>query len=319
MTDGNRAIGVEYLDRKGVKVRVTAEREVILCGGVFNTPQLLMLSGIGPADHLREHGIPVLADLPVGKNLQDHLMVMNLYARKSPGELHYNMRFDRIARHMLQAWFFGTGYATSIPSGVIAFLKTRPELAVPDLEFLLPVSPPYVHMWFPGVRPAYADAFGIRPVLLHPDSRGDVTLRSANPREPVRIRFNFLSAPSDVTTLRNGLRLGRELARQKPLDPYRGAELAPGEGIKSDAEIDSYIRNALITVSHPSCTCPMGNGPEAVLDPQMRVIGMERLRVVDGSAMPDLVSAHINACVLMIAEKAADIIRGRPPPAAANV
>jgi 4-pyridoxate dehydrogenase len=319
VTDGNRATGVEYLDRNGAKVVATAEREVILSGGVFNTPQLLMLSGIGPADHLREHGITVLADLPVGKNLQDHLMVMNLYARKSPGELHDNMRFDRIARHMLQAWIFGTGYATSIPSGVIAFLKTRPELAVPDLEFLLPVSPPYAHMWFPGVRPPYADAFGIRPVLLHPDSRGDVTLRSANPRDPVRIRFNFLSAPSDVALLRHGLRLGRELALQKPLDPYRGAELAPGESVKSDSEIDSYIRNALITVSHPSCTCPMGIGPEAVLDPEMRVIGLERLRVVDGSAMPDLVSAHINACVLMMAEKAADIIRGRPPLTAADV
>jgi choline dehydrogenase-like flavoprotein len=313
VTDGKRAIGVEYLDRNGATVVASAEREVILSGGVFNTPQLLMLSGIGPADHLREHGIAVLADLPVGKNLQDHLMVMNLYARKSPGELHHNMRFDRIARHMLQAWLLGTGYATSVPSGVIAFLRTQPELAVPDLEFLLPVSPPYAHMWFPGVRLAYADAFGIRPVLLHPDSRGDVTLRSANPRDPVRIHFNFLSAPSDVALLRHGLRLGRELARQKPLDPYRGVELAPGENIKSDAEIDSYIRNALITVSHPSCTCPMGMGPEAVVDPEMRVIGMERLRVVDASAMPDLVSAHINACVLMMAEKAADIIRGRPP------
>jgi 4-pyridoxate dehydrogenase len=313
MLDGNRATGVEYVDRNGAKAAVSAEREVILCGGVFNTPQLLMLSGIGPADHLRQHDIAVLADLPVGRNLQDHLMVLNLYARKSTGELHHNMRFDRMAWNMLQAWCFGTGYATSVPSGVIAFLRTHPQLAVPDLEFLLPISPPYAHMWFPGLTPAYADAFGIRPVILHPASRGDVTLRSTNPRDPVRIRFNFLSAPEDMATLRDGLRLGREIARQKPLDPYRDAELAPGENVKSDSEIDAYIRKAVVTVCHPSCTCAMGTGPDAVLDPQMRVIGMERLRVVDGSAMPNLVSAHINACVLMMAEKAADLIRARPP------
>jgi 4-pyridoxate dehydrogenase len=313
MLDGNRATGVEYVDRNGVKAAASAEREVILCGGVFNTPQLLMLSGIGPADHLREHDIVVLADLPVGRNLQDHLMVLNLYARKSPGELHYNMRFDRMAWNMLQAWCLGTGYATSVPSGLIAFLRTRPELAVPDLEFLLPISPPYAHMWFPGLKPAYPDAFGIRPVILHPASRGDVTLRSTNPRDPVRIRFNFLSAPDDMATLRDGLRLGREIARQKPLDRYRDAELAPGENVKSDSEIDAYIRKAVVTVCHPSCTCPMGTGPDAVLDPEMRVVGTERLRVVDGSAMPNLVSAHINACVLMMAEKAADLIRARRP------
>ncbi len=311
LMDRNRAIGVEYENRKSEIIKAQAEREVLLCGGVYNSPHLLMLSGIGPADHLREHDLPVIGDLPVGKNLQDHLMINVLYQRKAPGELHRNMRFDRMAFHMLRAYFLGTGYAASVPSGVMAFIKTRPELASPDLEFMLPTSPHYAHLWFPGVVKPYDDAFGIRPALLHPESRGDVTLRSADPRDPVRIRFNFLSAPNDLALLREGIRIGRRIARQKPLDPFRGAEIAPGESAQADAEIDAYIRKNVLTVSHPACTCPMGIGPAAVLDPDLRVRGVERLRVVDASAMPDLVSAHINACVLMMAERASDLIRQR--------
>ena len=219
-----------------------------------------MLSGIGPADHLRKHGITGLADLPVGRSFQDHLMVLNLYARKSPGEFHRNMRFDRMAFHILRAYVFSRGYATTMPSGLIAFIKTRPELAVPDLEFLVPISPPYAHLWFPGVKAPYADAFGLRPIILHPESRGNVTLRSANPLDPVRIRFNFLSAPNDVAILRDGLRRTRELVRQKALDEFRGQEIAPGEGVQTDADIDAYIRKTLLTVSHPACTWLWGLG-----------------------------------------------------------
>jgi choline dehydrogenase-like flavoprotein len=197
----------------------------------------------------------------------------------------------------------------------MAFIKTRPDLAAPDVEFMLPISPPYAHLWFPGITAPYADAFGIRPTLLHPESRGRVTLRSADPRDPVRIQFNFFSAPNDLATLRQGFRIGREIARQKPLDPYRGNELAPGEKVQSDSDLDEYIRNSVLTVHHPACTCPIGIGPASVLDPELRVRGTERLRVVDASAMPDLVSAHINACVMMMAEKAADLIRGRATPA----
>lgn len=238
-------------------------------------------------------------------------MVPNLYKRKSLGEFHGNMRFDRMAWNMLRAYFFGSGYATGMPSGVIAFVKTRPELAVPNIEFLVPISPPYAHLWFPGVKAPYEDAFGFRPIILHPESRGEVTLRSANPHDKVRINFNFLSAPNDLATLREGLRVARKIAYQKVLDPYRGTEFAPGEAAQSDADLDAHIRKTLLTVNHPACTCPMGTGPDAVLDPDLRVRGIEKLRVVDASAMPDLVSAHINACVLMMAEKAADMIRGR--------
>jgi choline dehydrogenase-like flavoprotein len=282
---------------------------VILCGGVFNTPQLLMLSGIGPADHLKQHGITALVDLPVGENLQDHLMLNNVYARRMPGEFHREMRFDRMAMNMLKAWFLRTGYATSVPSGVMAFIKSEPRLAAPDLEFLLPTAPFHAHLWFPGIKAPYADAFSVRAALLRPESRGRVTLRSADPRQPVRLSFKFLTERGDVETLRKGFKIGRDLARQAPLDPYRLSEMVPGDKIRSDAEIDAFVRQNAVTVSHPSSTCPIG----AALDPQLRVHGVDGLRVVDASAMPSLVSAHINACVLMMAEKAADLVRGRQP------
>jgi choline dehydrogenase-like flavoprotein len=144
-----------------------------------------------------------------------------------------------------------------------------------------------------------------------------VLLKSADPFDRARIIFNAFTAPNDLRTLREGLKRGREIAMQKPMDPFRGREVSPGDGCTSDAEIDAYIRRTSITVHHPACTCPMGTGPDTVLDPEMRVRGVERLRVVDASAMPDLVTAHINACVLMMAEKAADMIRGKAPLAAA--
>jgi 4-pyridoxate dehydrogenase len=311
--EATRAVGIEFVER-GALTRAQAAREVILSGGAFNTPQLLMLSGIGPADHLRSLGIAPIADLPVGKNLQDHWAAVVRYARKRPGPFRSMMRFDRMARNMLRAYFLGSGPATSIPDGVLAFIKTRPDLSVPDVEYMFPGSPPGAHLWFPGIKRPYADAFGIRPAILHPDSRGEVTLRSTDPRDRARIRFNPFSAPNDLPTLREGLKRGREIALQEPMDPFRGTELAPGPSAATDTELDAYIRRTTVTVHHPACTCPIGIRSHAVLDPDLRVRGIERLRVVDASAMPDLVTAHINACVLMMAEKAADLIRGPRPP-----
>ena len=311
LLQGTRAMGVEYAVN-GKTVRAQADREVLLCGGAFNTPQLLMLSGVGPADHLRETGINPVADLPVGKNLQDHLAIMLMWTRPNAGPFRDLMRFDRIALGMIRAYLFGTGPATVVPGGLHAFVKTRPELAVPDIEFMFRAAPPNVHLWFPLVKPAYLDGFGIRPTLLHPDSRGEILLRSHNPHDPMRIVYNFLSAPNDLPTLREGFKRARETAYQKPLDAYRGAESAPGPEVKTDAQIDAFIRATAITAHHPAGTCAMGIGPNAVLDSNLRVRGIEQLRVVDASAMPDLVSAHINACVLMMAEKASDMIRGRP-------
>jgi 4-pyridoxate dehydrogenase len=313
---GTRATGVEYVKDSGDIVQVEAGREVILCGGAFNTPPLLMLSGIGPAGHLTDMGIKPVVDLPVGKNLQDHLAVIVFFQRLDNGTFHREMRFDRIAVSMLRAYFYGTGPGTVVPGGLHAFVKTNPELAVPDIEFMFRGAPAETDLWFPLLRPAYADGYGIRPTLLHPDSRGEILLRSADARDPPRIVYNFFSAPNDLPTLREGFKRARDVAHQKPMDPYRGAETSPGENVKTDAEIDAFIRRTAITAHHPCGTCAMGIGPDAVTDPELRVRGVEGLRVVDASVMPDLVSAHINACVLMIAEKASDHIRGRAPLAA---
>ena len=313
--DGTLATGVEYL-HSGATVRANAAREVILAAGTFNTPQILMLSGIGPAAHLREFGIKAVADLAVGKNLQDHLGAYMTYTRKQPGTFHREMRFDRMAVSMLRAYFFGTGPGTVVPGGLHAFIKTRPELAVPDIEFMFRGTSASPHLWFPLVRPPFQDGFGIRPTLLHPDSRGELLLSSADPMKPPRIVYRFFTAPNDLPTLRHGFKLAREVAFNKAMDPYRGEEVGPGLQVKTDAEIDGWLKKVVITAHHPASTCAIA--PDGVLDSDLKVRGIEALRVCDASAMPDLVSAHINACVLMMAEKGADLIRGKAPLPAAE-
>jgi 4-pyridoxate dehydrogenase len=314
LMQGTRATGVELIRAGGGDtVEVAAGREIVLAAGAFNTPPLLMLSGIGPAAHLRDMGIKPVVDLPVGKNLQDHLAAMIAFRRLDAGTFHRDMRFDRMAVSMIRAYFFGTGPGTVVPGGLHAFVKTNPELAVPDVEFMFRGAPADPHLWFPGIRPAYVDGYGIRPTLLHPDSRGEILLRSTDPRDPPRIVYNFFSAPNDLPRLREGFKRARDVAYQKPMEPFRGTETSPGDSVKTDAEIDAWLRSTVITAHHPCGTCAMGIGPDAVTDPELRVRGVERLRVVDASVMPDLVSAHINACVLMIAEKASDIIRNRTP------
>ena len=306
---GTRATGIEYM-QGGAKIQADSSREVILAAGAFNSPQLLMLSGIGPAEHLRSHGIDVVADLPVGRNLQDHLGAYMTYTRPDPGAFHREMRFDRMAMSMVRAYLFGTGPGTVVPGGLHAFIKTRPELAVPDIEFMFRGTAAAPHLWFPLVRPAFLDGFGIRPTLLHPDSRGEILLGSADPLAPPRIVYRFFTAPNDLPTLREGFKRAREVAFQKAMDPFRGEEVGPGLKVKSDSDIDAWLKKVVITAHHPAGTCSMGH--DSVLDPDLKVRGIEGLRVCDASAMPDLVSAHINACVLMMAEKGADLIRGKP-------
>jgi choline dehydrogenase-like flavoprotein len=308
LLEGTRAKGIEYV-QDGSTQRATASREVIVAAGTFNTPQLLMLSGIGPAEHLRGLGINVVADLPVGKNLQDHLGAYMTYTRPQPGPFHGEMRFDRMAMSMVRAYLFGTGPGTVVPGGLHAFVKTRPELSVPDIEFMFRGTSHDPHLWFPLLRPAYLDGYGIRPTLLHPDSRGEILLASSDPLKQPRIVYKFFTAPNDLPTLREGFKRARELAFHKALDPFRGEEIGPGPQVKTDAEIDGWLKKVVITAHHPAGTCAMGQG--GVLEPDMKVRGIEGLRVCDASAMPDLVSAHINACVIMMADKASDIIRGR--------
>ena len=307
--EGKRASGVELV-KDGLVSQIRATREVIVSAGAFNSPQLLMLSGIGPADHLKAMGIKPLVDLQgVGENLQDHLGIWISWRRKSPGSFHAEMRFDRIALSMLRAYAFGTGPGTVVPGGLHAFVKTEAGLDVPDIEFMFHTVPPQTKMWFPGVRPAYQDAYAIRPTLLHPRSRGRVRLRSGDPEAHPSIFYDFFSDPEDLTRLRHGFRRARDVGEQAAMGAYRDVEVSPGPKVQSDDEIDAFIRRTALTAHHPCGTCRMGSDEGAVLDPQMRVRGVEGLRVVDASAMPDLVSAHINACVLMMGEKAADLIR----------
>jgi choline dehydrogenase-like flavoprotein len=308
---GNRAHGVAYSEGHTL-LKAEAEREVLLCGGTFNTPQVLMLSGIGPAEHLRSLGITPIVDAPVGNNLQDHLCVQLLWERQAPGNLHASLRFDRIGISMARAYLFGEGPATVVPGGMHAFLKTRPELSVPDVELLFRAAPLDAGVWFPVVRPAYQDAYYIGAAILHPESRGEIRLRSADPGTPISINNRYLSAPEDLRTLREAFLMARTTGEQAPLKPFRGRSISPGPDVRSEQAIDDWIRDNARSVSHPAGTCRMGTDDQAVLDPELRVRGVEALRVVDASAMPDLVSAHINACVLMMAERAADLITRAP-------
>jgi choline dehydrogenase/4-pyridoxate dehydrogenase len=317
IVENGRAFGIEY-NAGGQTRTARVEREVILSGGVINSPQLLMLSGIGDPEHLRSHGIDCVHALPgVGKNLQDHLQVGVDTERNNDGPFVGHLRYDRIALAMARAYMFGTGFATEMPGPAMGFFKTDPSLVQPDIQLLSRLVPPETAPWFPGFRPRPKDAFALRAVLLHPESRGEIKLRSADPRESVAIHQNFMSEPKDLQTLRDGIKLMRDLVAQKPLDRYRGREIVPG----TNADIDAYIRRTVWTVHHPLGTCRMSRDDDdlGVVDTSLRVRGTQGLRVVDASVMPDMVGGNINAAVIMIAEKAADLIRGKPALAPAMV
>jgi choline dehydrogenase-like flavoprotein len=310
---GTRATGVRLLEQ-GRLVEIEADNEVILSGGVFGSPQILMLSGIGPAEDLRTHGISSLLDLPVGRNLRDHLAVMMSWARRESGPFQHLLRLDRVALAMAQAAFMRTGPAASLPLEGIGFVKTRTGLDAPDIEFMMiGARTQDARPWLPFVQSPPQDVMGVRPVLLHPRSQGKVSLGSADPTAPVRIAFNFLSERNDLTDLRDACRLGFDIALRKPLDPFRGDPIAPRAGADSDADLEAWIRATAITVNHPCGTCAMGFGENSVLNPDLTVRGIERLRVVDASAFPDMLSAHINAAVMAVAERASDLIRRREP------
>jgi choline dehydrogenase/4-pyridoxate dehydrogenase len=307
--ENGRAVGVEY--RQGGQTRVArADREVLLSGGVINSPQLLMLSGIGDPDELGPHGIKVKAQARgVGKNLQDHVMAPLPYRRKEPGPFHHHMRVDRIARELARCYFFGKGFASDLPGPLVAFLKTDPALRVPDIQLLFQGAPLAAG---PYLTKPFVDGFACVVVLLRPESRGQVMLASADPTAAPRIRQNFLSAGGDWAKLRAGVRMARAVSAQAPLQNFIAQEL--GGPKESDAEIDAHARATSITVHHPLGTCRMGD----VVDQELKVKGVERLRVVDASVMPDLVGGNINAPVMMIAEKAADLIRGKKALAAVD-
>jgi 4-pyridoxate dehydrogenase len=215
----------------------------------------------------------------------------------------------------MRAYLRGEGIATGLPTGRMAFLKSRPDAALPDVQFIFNAAPMAAAPYLWPFRRAYADAYACRAVVLRPESRGRLELVSADPRQAPRIRQNFLATDNDWKTLRAGLRMAREVCRQAPMTPFMAREIAPGDNAAADADLDAHIHAESITVHHPLGTCKMGTAsdPLAVVDAALRVFGTEGLRVVDGSVMPDLVGGNINAPIIMIAEKAADLVRGRQP------
>jgi 4-pyridoxate dehydrogenase len=311
--NGHQAIGVEVL-RRGQRHVLRAEREVLLCGGVVNSPQLLMLSGIGEAQALQALGITPQVDLPgVGRNLQDHLVADVSYRRRKPGPLHQMLRMDRAAIDVLRSWCFGRGVAATIPAAVMGYIRSQPDLSLPDAQLILAAGPMTAAPYFAPFRRPYADAFGIKGILLQPESRGRVFLASADPLAPPRIEQNFLSTEGDRRAMREIVRRMREIGAQPALQSFAGDELTPGVQHTSDEAIDAFIRRTAITLHHPVGTCRMGPAadPMAVLDEQFRVRGVGRLRVIDGAAMPRILRGNTHAPIVMMAEKAADLILGR--------
>ena len=302
LLDGARATGVEYRDAAGVTQRVTASREVIVSAGAVNSPQLLMLSGIGDADQLRAAGVEPRHDLAgVGGNLQDHPACavtvhcpkpITLFSADSPTQL---ARFLLLRRGML----------TSSVNEAVAFVRTDPALAAPDIELVwLPVP-----LLGEGLTPPPGHGLTVGVELLQPDSRGHIRLASSDPAEPPLIDPGYLTAESDLRGLLAGLRVAEDLCETAALRPYIGAPMAPWPGKVDDATLTTFIREHAQTAFHPVGTCRMGNDDAAVVDCQLRVRGLDRLRVVDASVMPRITRGHTHAPTVMIAERAADLIQ----------
>ncbi|RVA79313.1 dehydrogenase, partial [Mesorhizobium sp. M7A.F.Ca.US.006.04.2.1] len=310
LRDG-RAAGIAYT-RGGASHEVLARREVLLAGGVINTPQLMMLSGIGDSGELAAHGIETKVDrAQVGKNLQDHVSVIVMYRRKQPGPFLKMMRADRIGLDFVRTYLTGKGFSGDVPGGVVAFLKSDASRPLPDVQLLFTAAPLGAWPYMSPFKAPFADGFATRIVAVQPESRGSVKLASSDPVAAPLIHQNFLSSQRDWQSLRAGFRVARNLASQPSMTPFVGAEFFPGPKCESDDEIDEHIRKTSITVHHPAGTCRLGVDAASVVDPELRVRGIAGLRVVDASVMPDLVCGNINAAVIMIAEKAADLIRSR--------
>ncbi|MEX1206974.1 MAG: choline dehydrogenase [Dongiaceae bacterium] len=307
--EGARAVGVEYV-RGGRTRQARAVREVILCGGAINSPQLLMLSGLGPADELRRLGLPVVADLPaVGRNLQDHLETYVQVECTQPITLYPSLKPLNKLRIGIDWILFkkGLGATNHFESG--GFIRSNAAVEHPNLQYhFLPMAISYDARQLPDRHGFQAHVGPMRPT-----SAGHVKLRSADPRAHPAILFNYMATENDRQEMRQAVRLTREVFAQKAFDPYRGPEMAPGKAVRSDAEIDAFIRAKGESAYHASCTCKMGTDDTAVVDAAARVRGVDSLRVVDASIMPDIVSGNLNAPVIMLAEKAADMILGRPP------
>jgi choline dehydrogenase len=308
--DGTRATGVEYRHRGGSPQTVQAG-EVILCGGAINSPQLLQLSGVGGAQLLARLGIGVVTDLPgVGENLQDHLEVYVQYASKLPVSVAPALKWRN--RPLVGArWLFGRsgpGATNHFEGG--GFLRSNDEVAYPNLMFhFLPIA-----IRYDGSAPAGGHGYQVHIGPMYSDSRGTVKITSTDPRVHPALRFNYLSTPTDRQEWTEAIAITRSILSQPAFAPYNAGELSPGPGVSTDEEVLDWVRRDAETALHPSCTCKMGTGPDAVVDPAtMRVHGLAGLRVVDASVMPYVTNGNIYAPVMMTAEKAADLILGDIP------
>ncbi|MFQ5622637.1 MAG: choline dehydrogenase [Paracoccaceae bacterium] len=314
--EDRRAVGVE-IERRGRVETVRANREVILAASSINTPKILMLSGIGPASHLAEHGIGVLADRPgVGQNLQDHLELYIQQASLQPITLykHWNLFSKAVigARWLLTK----TGLGASNQFESAAFLRSRAGVEYPDIQYhFLPMAVRY-----DGKAAAEGHGYQAHVGPMRSPSRGHVTLRSGDPKEAPRILFNYMSHAEDWADFRHCIRLTREIFAQEAFRPFAGKEIQPGADVQSDDELDGFIREHVESAYHPCGTARMGatDDPMAVVDPECRVIGAEALRVVDSSVFPRVTNGNINAPSIMVGEKAADHILGRSPLPPAN-
>ena len=309
LVQNGRATGVEIARAGGIET-LSAGREMIVSAGAVNSPQLLMLSGIGPAEGLRRHGIDVVCDLPgVGENLQDHQDVMLCYS--SPRHTLYGLSWRALPWMLASPFKYvfqrkGAWTTNTVESG--GFVRSRPGLEQPDLQLIL--GPEYMNQ---NRSVPLGHGFSFHVSLLQPRSRGRLTLASADPAAKPRLHANFLSDPGgeDLEALVRGVKLVRRLAGSPAMDAYRGQEVQPGPATASDDEIRQFTRDTLGTTFHPAGTCRMGRDRMAVVDPELRVRGVDALRVIDASIMPTVVSGNTNGPVIMIAEKGADLILGR--------
>ena len=304
-----RAVGVE-VSRRGQLTQLRASREVILCGGAINSPQLLQLSGIANPELLQPLGLPVVAPLKgVGENLQDHLETYVQYVSKEPITLYSALNPFVKLRIGVEWLLFRTGLGATNHFETGGFIRSEAGVQHPDLQYhFLPMAVRY-----DGKAPATGHGFQAHVGPMRPTSRGHVRLRSADPKAPPSIIFNYMRTEQDRKEMRAAIRLTREVFAQPAFERYRGAEMSPGPDVNSDAEIDAHIRANAETAYHPSCSCRMGNDEMAVTDGAARVHGVDNLRVVDASIMPDVVSGNLNVPTIMMAEKLADTIRGRSP------
>jgi choline dehydrogenase-like flavoprotein len=308
--DGKCATGVD-VSLEGRVQSINARREVLLCGGAINSPQLLMLSGVGPVEHLREHGITPVTDLRgVGQNLQDHLDVIVQGASKSRAG--YAIAPSIIPRGLLAGVNYmlrRQGFLTSNVAEAGGFVRVSPEAKQAEVQYhFLPVR-----MRDHGRKIVFGYGYSLHTCCLKPKSRGEIRLSSADPAARPFIDPRFLSDEYDVRTMIEGVKLGRRILAAPAFAAYRGTEVEPGTQAQSDDDLLAFIRQYGETIYHPVGTCRMGSpdDPNTVVDPELRVIGTERLRVVDASVMPQLISGNTNAPVIMIGERVADLIRGR--------